>query len=122
MSETRTLGQKGEDIAAAYLKDAGYKIRHRNWISGKREIDIVAENNDYVVFVEVKTRSEGFLVHPKDAVTNDKQRSMIHSAESYIRKYDIDKESRFDIITIIVKAEKFEIEQHIEGAFYPTLK
>jgi putative endonuclease len=47
---------------------------------------------------------------------------MIFSADAYIQKYDITKESRFDIITVIAKGQTFEIEQHIEDAFYPTLR
>lgn len=122
MSESQILGQTGEDKAVVCLQEAGYKIRHRNWKSGKRELDIVAENNDFIVFVEVKTRTEGFVEPPKNAVTNDKQRSIIYAAETYIQKYDIIKESRFDIITVIAKGNRYEIEQHIEGAFYPTLR
>jgi putative endonuclease len=76
----------------------------------------------YVVFVEVKTRSEGFLESPSNAVTKEKQRSLIFAADAYIQRFDISKESRFDIITVISKGNTFEIEQHIEDAFYPTLR
>ena len=122
MSESQTLGQTGEDKAVSYLKESGYKIRHRNWRSGKKEVDIVAENKDFVVFVEVKTRTEGFLEKLSEAVSREKQRLMIFAAEGYIQRYNISKESRFDIITVIVKGQTFEIEQHIEDAFYPTLR
>jgi putative endonuclease len=123
MSESQSLGQKGEDFAAAYLQKAGYKIRHRNWKSGKKELDIVAENKDYIVFIEVKTRTDGYLVEPEKAVAvREKQQSMIFVADTYIRRYDINKESRFDVITVIAKGQTLEIEQHIESAFYPTLR
>jgi putative endonuclease len=122
MSESQTLGQTGEDRAVLYLKESGYKIRHRNWRSGKKELDIVAENKDFVVFVEVKTRTGGFVEKLSEAVSREKQRLMIFSADAYIQKYDITKESRFDIITVIAKGQTFEIEQHIEDAFYPTLR
>jgi putative endonuclease len=122
MSESQTLGQMGEDRVVSYLLEAGYKIRHRNWVSGKKELDIVAENKDYIVFVEVKTRTEGFLVAPRDAITTEKQKSMIFAADTYLERYNISKESRFDIITVIAKGKIFEIEQHIEDAFYPTLR
>jgi putative endonuclease len=114
MSESQTLGQTGEEKAVSYLKESGYKIRHRNWRSGKKEVDIVAENKDFVVFVEVKTRTEGFLEKLSEAVSGEKQRLMIFAADAYIQKYDI--------ITVIVKGQTFEIEQHIEDAFYPTLR
>jgi len=121
MSESQFLGKSGEERVAAFLQEAGYKIRHRNWVSGKKELDIVAENKDYVVFAEVKTRSEGYLEAPRDAVSKVKQKSMIYAADAYIQRYNISKESRFDIITVIVKGQSFEIE-HIEDAFYPTLR
>jgi putative endonuclease len=105
MAESHLLGQKGEDIAAGHLKKKGYNILHRNWKWGKNEIDIVAENKDFIVFVEVKTRTEDFQLHPRHAVTSEKQRSLIYAADGYIRRYGIDKESRFDIVTIISSAE-----------------
>jgi putative endonuclease len=121
MSESQSLGEKGENEAVGFLRKAGYNIRHRNWKSGKREVDIIAENNDFIVFVEVKTRSHDFWEHPQNAVTNEKQKSIMFAAEGYIKKYDLDKESRFDVITVIAKGETYEID-HVEGAFYPTLK
>jgi len=121
MAESHTLGRKGEEQAVDLLKNKGYRILHRNWRSGKREIDIVAENNEYVVFVEVKTRSENFQDDPRNAVNSEKQRSMIYAADSYIRRYNINKESRFDVVTVISGGKSSEI-QHIENAFYPTLR
>lgn len=120
MAESHDLGRNGEEKAAALLTEKGYRILHRNWKSGKLEIDIIAETNDYVVFVEVKTRSDDYLEEPSEAVTPEKQRSIIFAAENFIMNYNIDKESRFDIITIIQSGNSSRIE-HIEDAFYPTL-
>ena len=61
MAESHNLGIKGEDLAAEHLKKSGYKILFRNWKWGKNEIDIIAEKDDTVVFVEVKTRTDEFL-------------------------------------------------------------
>lgn len=121
MSESHDLGRKGEEQAVEYLKKAGFKILYRNWVWGKNEIDIICETDDFIVFTEVKTRMEDFLDAPINAITRDKQRSIILAAEGYIRKFKIDKESRFDVIIIIKKIEAFEID-HIPDAFYPTLK
>ena len=121
MSESHNLGQKGEDLAAEHLKKAGYKILYRNWKWGKHEIDIIAENKDFIIFAEVKTRTDDYQMHPVTAVTSEKQKSIIWAAEGYLKKFNIDKESRFDVITIIKKDEDFEID-HIEDAFYPTLR
>ena len=103
MAESHNLGQKGEDLAAEHLKKAGFKILFRNWKWGKHEIDIIAENNDFIVFAEVKTRTDDYQMHPVTAVTREKQKSIIFAADGYIRKFNIDKESRFDVITIIKK-------------------
>jgi len=121
MAESHDLGKMGEDLAADYLKKAGYRIVKRNWKTGKNEIDIIAENKDYIVFVEVKTRSEDFQVDPRDAVNREKQRSMVFCADSYIKWNNVSKECRFDVITIIVDKDSHKID-HIEDAFYPTLK
>jgi putative endonuclease len=121
MAESHDLGQKGEDLAAEHLKNAGFNILFRNWKWGKNEIDIIAENKDFIIYIEVKTRTDDFQMHPVTAITREKQKSIIWAAEGYIKKYSIDKESRFDVITIISKGDSFEID-HIEDAFYPTLR
>ena len=121
MAESHDLGQKGEDLAAEHLKKNGFKILFRNWKWGKHEIDIIAENKDCVAFVEVKTRTDDFQMHPVTAVTNEKQKSIILAADGYIKKFNIDKESRFDVITIIKSGDSYQID-HIEDAFYPTLR
>lgn len=121
MTESHLLGKKGEDLAADHLRNKGYTILHRNWKSGKNEIDIIAENNEFIVFVEVKTRADDYQIHPRHAVTNEKQRSIIFAAEGYIQRYNIDKECRFDIISAVSDGDSIDIE-HIEDAFYPTLR
>ncbi|HAX94395.1 MAG TPA: endonuclease [Bacteroidales bacterium] len=122
MSESSTLGRKGEDLALSFLQNNGYKIRNRNWKAGKLEVDIIAETDKFIVFVEVKTRSEDFLESPQEAVTNQKQRSLVLAADTYIRWFDISKPARFDVITVIAKGQTLTIEKHIEDAFYPTLR
>jgi putative endonuclease len=121
MAESHNLGQKGEDLAVEYLKKAGYKILSRNWVAGKLEIDIIAENRDFIVFIEVKTRSDDPLMPISAAVSKDKQKSIIYAANTYIQRNSIDKESRFDVINIIKKGDDYQID-HIEDAFYPTLR
>lgn len=121
MSESHDLGKKGEDLAVEYLKKKGYTIRHRNWKSGKTELDIIAENNEYIVFAEVKTRSEDYLLDPAGAVNREKQKTIIFAADKYLQTYGLDKESRFDVISIISKGSGSVID-HIENAFYPTLR
>jgi len=121
MAESHNLGQKGEDLAADHLEKSGYKILFRNWKWGKHEIDIIAENQDFIIFAEVKTRNNDFQMHPASAVTKEKQKSIIWAANGYLQKFNVDKEGRFDVITIIKTGESYQID-HIEGAFYPTLR
>jgi putative endonuclease len=122
MAESHNLGQKGEELAADHLKKAGFKILFRNWKWGRHEIDIIAENSESIVFVEVKTRNEDFQMHPLTSVNRDKQRAIIRAADGYLQKFKLDKEGRFDIITIIKKKDgTFEID-HMEAAFYATLR
>ncbi len=121
MAESHNLGKKGEEAAVEHLKKSGYRILKRNWKAGKPEIDIIAENSDFIVFAEVKTRSADFQEDPKTAVNREKQRSIIFAADNYIRWNNIDKESRFDVIIVIAKDDSYQID-HIENAFYPTLR
>jgi putative endonuclease len=121
MADSHNLGDEGEELARAHLLKKGFKILHLNWKSGKREVDIVAESKDFIVFVEVKTRTSDYHMHPRHAVTSEKQKSIIYAAESYLKRYNINKESRFDIISIISDGKSIEVE-HIEDAFYPTLR
>jgi putative endonuclease len=121
MAESHNLGKKGEDLAVNHLKESGFKILFRNWKWGKHEIDIIAENKDVVVFVEVKTRTDDYQMHPVTAINREKQKSIIYAADGYLQKFNVDKESRFDVITVIKSGENYTID-HIDGAFYPTLR
>lgn len=120
MAESHSLGKRGEKIAADYLMTNGYRLLERNWSTGKREIDIIAEDEEYLIFVGVKTRTADFQLHPRDAVSVPKQRNMIFAAQTYIERTMCEKEARFDIVSIVVDGRRYELE-HIENAFYPTL-
>jgi putative endonuclease len=121
MSESHDLGQKGEELAVEHLTKSGFRIVARNWKSGRNEVDIIAENRDHIIFAEVKTRAEDFYLDPTHAVNREKQRSIILCADTYIKRYNISKECRFDVIIIIKKGDSFQVD-HIEDAFYPTLR
>ena len=91
-------GLLGENEAALFLQNKGYTILHRNWRSGKDELDIVATFGRFLVFVEVKTRSGTAFGQPWEAVTIRKQNALIRAAEAYIRTFQMDMDARFDII------------------------
>ena len=120
MSEHYDLGRKGEDEAVQYLENKGYYIMHRNWRSGKRELDIVARDGNEVAFVEVKTRRNTNFGRPEEAVDNRKIRRIVASADAYVRNYAVDLPIRFDIITVVGAEPPFEIE-HIPDAFLPPI-
>jgi len=120
MANHNNLGKDGELAAIAYLKEKGYQILHTNWQRGHLELDIVAQEDDELVFIEVKTRSPKTIVNPEDAVTGQKIRHLINAADSYIKCFDIDLSFRFDIISVIGNPPDFEID-HIEDAFYPPV-
>ncbi len=120
MAESHSLGKRGEIKAVDHLLSNGYKILERNWSTGHKEIDIIAEDDNYLVFVEVKTRSIDFRVHPRDAISVPKQRNIIFAAQTYIERNLPQKEARFDIISIVFDGRHFDIE-HVIDAFYPTL-
>jgi len=113
------LGKKGEDIAVAHLEAKGFKILERNWRLGKEEIDIIARDGNFVVIVEVKTRTSNTFAEPEAAVTRSKQRILVRTANAYVnyrRQYG---EVRFDIITVLIREEGEDV-NHIVDAFYAT--
>ncbi|MBQ8848895.1 MAG: YraN family protein [Clostridia bacterium] len=104
---TTDIGRYGEDIAANYLKKNGYKILERNRHQSHNEIDIIAVNKEFIVFVEVKTRSvENDLYSeygtPASAVTRSKQFRLISAAKSYMyaTKKHYGRQPRMDVIEV----------------------
>ncbi|MFA6923862.1 MAG: YraN family protein [Bacteroidales bacterium] len=120
MSEQSILGKLGEKLAVEFLKEKGYKIIATNWRFGKKEIDIIAKDGEYIVMVEVKTRSSDYFGEPEDSVTRRKQKYLVKAANNFICKKNINNETRFDVIGIVFDEGK-PIFDHIIDAFYPTL-
>jgi putative endonuclease len=120
MAEHNDIGKAGEVLAQKHLKEKGYIILETNWRHGKDEIDIIAIDGKFLVIVEVKTRQSNWLGEPEISVNRDKQRFLVRAADIYIQRHNIDKETRFDIVSVLLKNEKATI-NHIVDAFYPTL-
>ncbi len=118
MAKHNQLGKKGELFAQEMLKNKGYKILDTNWRHDKDEIDIIAMDGDEMVIVEVKTRSTDYFGYPEDAVNNQKEGFLIRATEAYLEENDLDCDSRFDIVSVIIKNGKPEF-YHIIDAFYP---
>ena len=120
MAEHNDIGKKGEEIAVNFLKNKGYRILDTNWRLGRNEIDIIAMDGRFIVIAEVKTRQSNQFGEPEIAVTREKQKALIRSANAYVRLKRLDHEVRFDIISILLTKDGEHV-NHIADAFYPLL-
>jgi putative endonuclease len=118
------LGRRGEALAEAFLKRKGYTILEKNFTGKTGEIDIVASENNTIIFVEVKTRTSETFGSPKEAVDATKQKHIIKAATEYLQQNKVtDKHIRFDVVSILLKSgtlfERLKGPQieHIESAF-----
>ena len=122
---TDPIGIKGEEEAAKMLEKKGYKIIEHNWRLGHWEIDLIAENNQEIVFTEVKARTTMFGdIRPEEYVDEAKKKRMIISGNAFIKHSKSTKSLRFDIIGIVVDPQTMEViyRSHIENAFQPTTR
>jgi putative endonuclease len=100
-NDTKETGRRGEEIAASYLKKAGYHIRERNYRCPFGEIDIIALDGNEVVFVEVKGRKSDDFGEPEAAVDARKQAKLSRAALNYINEHDLnDHNARFDVVAV----------------------
>ena len=120
---SRDIGALGEKIAAEYLTGLGYMIRERNFRSREGEIDIIAEKDDFLVFIEVRTRTSTSYGTPEESVTSQKKERLIALAEAYREdREDLPSSWRIDVVAIELgpkrKVARLEI---IENAISPGL-
>ena len=108
-NQKTTVGQTGEDVAVKFLEQNGYTVLERNYRSGHQEIDIIARDHEFLIFVEVKTRSCHIpermnYGRPACAVGSAKQRNIVLAAQSYLRKHPENTlQPRMDVIEIYLK-------------------
>ncbi|MBN2191079.1 MAG: YraN family protein [Candidatus Aureabacteria bacterium] len=114
--KTVDLARAGEEFAVKHLIDKGYTILERNFRTKFGEIDIIAEKSGSVVFVEVKSRTEGTGYIPSEAVDSRKKRRLVRLSECYIsrcgEKYD---GFRIDLIGLVFKAGRILSVEHLEN-------
>ncbi len=111
-------GVWGELYAVRYLRDNGYKIVTGNYRRRVGEIDIIAEKDETLCFVEVKTRGEDPMFRPFEAVDISKQSKIKATAALFMKKYSKDKALRFDIIEITLDKSFNKLQlNHIKDAF-----
>ena len=114
---TQAFGELGERIAEQWLTRRGWRVVHRRYRSGHRDIDLVMEREGLVAFVEVKARSGAQFGDPIEAVNWRKQRELLRSASSWISRHGRSHESyRFDVVGILVEGRRVRV-RHVENAF-----
>ena len=118
MATHNETGKKAEEISREFLVNKGYKILESNWRHYHKEIDILAEHENHLVVVEVKSVPERYYFSPSELLSHKKMRNLVDAAEAYILKYNVMQEVRFDLIVVIFSGKGEKIE-HIESAFIP---
>jgi putative endonuclease len=117
VTKEKELGSQGEDIIAKYLEKQGYQIVEKNYYCNMGEIDIIAQKDEYMVFVEVKTRKTAYF-SIATVVTPGKQKKIIKTAKLFFQKKSIyDKVFRFDVATVLYSNDGEHLIDYIENAF-----
>lgn len=114
------IGARGEQMAKAYLEAAGFQIIACNWRYKRAEIDIIAREGDFLVFVEVKTRKNERNGPPEAFVSTRKQRLMASAASAYCASIAFSGELRFDVVSVLFSKKDYHITL-IRDAFFPGL-
>ena len=117
MANHNELGKLGEQLAIKFLIKKGYEIKETNWRFQKAEIDIIAQIENTLAVIEVKTRSTDFFGNPEDFITSKKINLLVKAIDEYVNTNNLDVEVRFDVIGII-KTEKETKIEHLEDAFF----
>lgn len=116
MAQHNELGDKGEELAVAYLLENGYTVIARNYRYLKAEIDVIVQKKDVLIGVEVKTRSTTDFGNPQDFINPKKIQLLVAAMNHFVIENDLDVEVRFDIIAIVKQKNAFNIE-HLKDAF-----
>lgn len=117
MADHNDFGKIAEDLAVDFLVRNQYKILARNFRYLKAEVDIIAEFDNQIIIVEVKARNTDTFLEPQEAVNKKKIRLLISAASYYLEENNIEKEVRFDIISVLPNKQKTLEIHHITDAF-----
>lgn len=115
--KNKETGYAGEKLVAEFLESRGCEILCRNFTIRGGEIDIVARQGEYVLFIEVKTRKKGSMVSGTEAVTQRKRQLIIKTAEEYIYRTGCELQPRFDVVSIELDKGKISDIIYIDNAF-----
>jgi len=117
MADHNDFGKIAEDLAVDFLVKNQYKILVRNFRYLKAEVDIIAEFENQIIIVEVKARNTDAFLEPQEAVNKKKIKLLISASNYFIEENNIDKEVRFDIISVLPNKQKTLEIHHIIDAF-----
>ncbi len=117
-NSTRSKGDRGEELAAAYLESKGYTVLDRNYYFQRAEVDIVARGRTGVVFVEVKFRSGTEFGRPEESISREKIQNIYKAAEAWLYERKMTGTPvRFDVISIVQPGSEAPDIRHFEDAF-----
>lgn len=118
----KLFGDRGERVAARFLRRRGFRILSRQWWTRWGEFDLIALDRDTIVFIEVKTRRDIRGGHPSEAVDRAKQRRMTRQALVYLKKHRrLESRARFDVVALVwPDGARHPRIDHLPNAFEPT--
>ncbi|MDE6017328.1 MAG: YraN family protein [Muribaculaceae bacterium] len=121
-TEALRWGKQAENIVCEFLISKGYTVRERNWRpkSSKSEIDLIAQKDDTLIFVEVKARTDKDF-DPAEAITVEKIKNVVRGANSYLQAQDFDFYYRFDVASVSGDIDDYKLD-YLEDAFLPPLR
>ena len=116
--QRKEVGARGEKLAADFLKKRGYRILQKNFRCREGEIDIIAQKDECIVFVEVRTKKSTAFGTPEESVTLAKREKLISLANTYIQDYDKPPQSwRIDVVAVeLTPDNRVSRLEHIENA------
>ena len=109
-------GKSGECAAGEYLKTAGYIIIEINYHCRFGEVDIIAKNDEFLVFAEVKTRKRGAMISGLESVNSHKIRRIMRTAELFLSQHEYELQPRIDVIEMLDENGCLTVVNHIENA------
>ena len=109
------FGKEGEKAALDLVTQKGYKVLEMNYRLHPYEVDLIAQDGDYIVFIEVKARQTDQYGHPIEFITGKKEQHLLKIADYFLQHRVPGKEGRFDVITLYKKDEAFILEHFINA-------
>ena len=117
MTDKIKMGSEGEELAADFLRRKGFAVLERNYRYKHSEIDLIVSRDNWLVFIEVKTRTSIAFGYPEEFVDYNKRLKIFEGADQYMHQINWKGNVRFDIVAVNLVGSHAKI-LHIEDAFY----